>query len=110
MTETTSLFVYGTLRDETVQHALFRHVPTSTPDTVAGYRRIMVPLSEPGEPAINYPMLIPDADAAPVPGDILELSTIELAMADEYEGEDYARISVETCGGRKVWVYVKPQE
>ncbi len=43
-----------------------------------------------------------------VPGVIFEITPDELAAADIYEAEDYARVEETFESGARAWVYVKP--
>lgn len=103
-----SLFSYGTLRDEMVQLALFGRRLTATPDDLAGFGQGEIELVENGETG-RYPIIAASDDLTDrVAGQVLELSPAELATADIYEGDDYARIQVRLVSGRPAWVYARP--
>jgi hypothetical protein len=54
----------------------------------------------------HHPVLVASdrADAA-VDGTVFTLTTAELAAADDYEVDDYARVLVPLRSGRQAWVY-----
>jgi hypothetical protein len=104
------LFSYGTLRQPDVQRVLFgREVPTR-PDALPGFVLEWVRISDPQVIATSgsdrHPILRPGAAEDAVPGACLELSEAELAAADGYEVEDYARTSVVLASGVNAWVYL----
>jgi hypothetical protein len=82
------------------------------PDAVVGYRVVEQLILDPEVVRISgmsaHPNLVPTGD----PGDAVEgtlyfVSEAELASADGYEVDDYARIEVPLKSGRTAWVYVK---
>ena len=106
------LFSYGTLQYKDVQLASFGRELTGRADELPGYVRGKVAIDDPqviaetgethyfnAEPSQN-----PEAS---VTGTVYELSTAELASADEYEEPaGYRRILVTLRSGTKAWVYV----
>jgi gamma-glutamylcyclotransferase (GGCT)/AIG2-like uncharacterized protein YtfP len=55
----------------------------------------------------RHPILRPsDRPDAHVDGTVFEISPAELAAADEYEVDDYRRVSVPLRSSRRAWVYV----
>ena len=103
-----TLFSYGTLQDEAVQLACFGRRLAGTPDALPGFEKSEIELLETGETR-RYPIIAASDDPAdPVAGQVLQLSRDELATADAYEGDDYARIQVRLVSGRRAWVYVRP--
>ena len=46
-------------------------------------------------------------DADRVPGTVFELTAAELARADDYETDDYARVRVRLASGTRAWVYAE---
>jgi gamma-glutamylcyclotransferase (GGCT)/AIG2-like uncharacterized protein YtfP len=96
----TRLFVYGTLRDDTVVQGLLGHRLFGRPALLKGYRRTI-------DPAIGYAVIIPD-EGASVPGTLLDgVDTQALEILDEYEGASYRRIVVRvmTLDGRALDAY-----
>jgi hypothetical protein len=105
------LFAYGTLRQPEVQQVLFgRHIDEME-DALAGFRIDTIEIAEPDIVNLSgkaiHLILRRAADAAdPIPGAALALSAAELAIADDYEGERYRRITATLASGRRAFVYV----
>jgi gamma-glutamylcyclotransferase (GGCT)/AIG2-like uncharacterized protein YtfP len=105
------LFSYGTLRQPDVQRATFGREIDGTPDAIVGYDLDYVTITDPRVIAASgsdrHPILKPTdrADAA-VEGMVFEISEADLAAADEYEVDDYRRITVPLRSGGEAWVYV----
>jgi len=105
------LFSYGTLRQPEVQRATFGREIDGRPDAIVGYHLDYVTITDPHVIATSgsdrHPILKPTdrADAA-VEGMVFEISEADLAAADEYEVDDYRRITVPLRSGGDAWVYV----
>ena len=105
------LFSYGTLRQPEVQRATFGREIDGRPDAIVGYHLEYVIITDPHVIATSgsdrHPILKPTdrADAA-VEGMVFEISEADLAAADEYEVDDYRRITVPLRSGGDAWVYV----
>lgn len=105
------LFSYGTLREPDVQRATFGREIDGRPDAIVGYHLDYVTITDPHVIATSgsdrHPILKPTdrADAA-VEGMVFEISEADLAAADEYEVDDYRRITVPLRSGGEAWVYV----
>ena len=105
------LFSYGTLRQPEVQRSTFgRQLPTMD-DALLGYRLETVMITDQDVVATSgsseHPILIPTGrDDDLVPGSVLEMTPMDLKAADEYEVEDYQRVSVRLLSGLTAWVYV----
>lgn len=100
--DTEPLFAYGTLLDGAVQTMVFGRTFSGDADTLMGYIKTSVALD--GE---RYPNVMP-AENGRVEGRVLHLTAHELALADAYETESYARIRVALESGRQAWLYVAP--
>jgi gamma-glutamylcyclotransferase (GGCT)/AIG2-like uncharacterized protein YtfP len=104
-------FSYGTLRQRDVQLRTFGRELDGRPDAIVGYELHYVTITDPHVVATSgsdrHPILKPtdQADAA-VEGTVFAISEAELAAADEYEVDDYARIAVPLRSGDQAWVYV----
>jgi gamma-glutamylcyclotransferase (GGCT)/AIG2-like uncharacterized protein YtfP len=95
-----SLFVYGSLREDEVQRAVFGRAVAGTPDALAGFALSSLPA--------GHPIVDETGDAADrVPGLRLSISAAELAAADAYEIADYARIAVRLESGEEAFVYAR---
>lgn len=105
------LFSYGTLRQREVQLATFGRVLHGQADAIVGYDLHYVTIADPQVIAASgsdrHPILKPaDRPEAAVEGTVFAISRVELTAADEYEVDDYQRISVTLRSGRQAWVYV----
>ncbi len=106
------LFSYGTLQDPAVQKANFGRELAGDPDSLPGYELSMVEITDPDVVAVSgaalHPIVRPTGrleDA--VEGTVFSISEAELAMADDYEVDDYTRIAVVLGSGTDAWVYVQ---
>jgi len=105
------LFSYGTLRQPEVQRAAFGRELTGRDDAIVGFDLDYVTITDPHVVATSgsdrHPILRPtDRVDAHVDGMVFAISEAELAAADEYEVDDYRRISVPLRSGATAWVYV----
>ena len=105
------LFSYGTLRQRDVQLATFGRELEGYVDAIIGYDLDYVTITDPHVIATSgsdrHPILRPtDRPDAHVDGTVFTISDAELAAADEYEVDDYRRISVPLRSGPRAWVYV----
>lgn len=105
------LFSYGTLRQREVQLATFGRALDGRPDEIVGYELDYVTITDPHVVATSgsdrHPILRrSEAHGACVTGTVFAISTDELAAADDYEVDDYRRISVPLRSGPHAWVYV----
>jgi gamma-glutamylcyclotransferase (GGCT)/AIG2-like uncharacterized protein YtfP len=105
------LFSYGTLRQRDVQLSTFGRELDGRPDAIVGYELDYVTITDPHVVATSgsdrHPILRPSgrADAA-IEGTVFAISEADLAAADEYEVDDYARVAVPLRSGKQAWVYV----
>jgi gamma-glutamylcyclotransferase (GGCT)/AIG2-like uncharacterized protein YtfP len=107
-----NLFSYGTLQQEEVQRATFGRLLTGTTDSMPGYRRAMVEITDPDVISKSGARFHPIVEASDnpddeVPGTVYLVSKAELADADAYEVSDYKRIEVRLKSGTRAWVYVR---
>lgn len=114
MSEATQrLFSYGTLQLPAVQQANFGRLLEGAPDTLIGYVLDKLEITdeavvaESGERFHWIAMKTGRAEDR-VPGVVFLITPQELAAADVYEAEDYARIEETFESGATAWVYVKP--
>ena len=108
---TVLLFSYGTLRRPQVQRATFGRLLDGEADTIPGFELDMLTITDPAVIATSgsdrHPVLRrTDRPGAAVPGTAFLITNDELAAADEYEVDDYARVEVTLGSGRRAWVYV----
>jgi Gamma-glutamyl cyclotransferase, AIG2-like len=105
------LFSYGTLRQRDVQLSTFGRLLDGRTDAIVGFELDYVTITDPHVIATSgsdrHPILRPSdrADAA-VEGTVFAISRAELLAADDYEVDDYRRISVPLRSGDHAWVYV----
>ena len=105
------LFSYGTLRQRDVQLATFGRELDGYVDAIIGYDLDYVTITDPHVIATSgsdrHPILRPTGRPdAHVDGTVFTISEAELTAADEYEVDDYRRISVPLRSGPRAWVYV----
>ena len=104
------LFSYGTLRLPAVQLATFGRLVDGRDDAVPGHRLTWVTITDPHVVATSgsdrHPIMVESAEPDDaVEGRVLEITAAELAAADEYEVDDYARVLVRLRSGAQAWVY-----
>lgn len=110
---TERLFSYGTLQLPAVQWANFGRLLDGAPDALVGYvlQRLEITdeevIAESGE-RFHWIAVATANGADRVPGVVFQITAEELAAADVYEADDYARIAVKLESGARAWVYVKP--
>jgi gamma-glutamylcyclotransferase (GGCT)/AIG2-like uncharacterized protein YtfP len=105
------LFSYGTLRQRDVQLATFGRELDGYLDAIVGYELHYVTITDPHVIATSgserHPILRPtDEPNAHVDGTVFAITDAELAAADDYEVDDYRRISAPLRSGPQAWVYV----
>ena len=109
------LFSYGTLRQPEVQLALFGRRLAEAEDGLAGFRIDTIHIAEPDVVNLSgnatHLILRRDEGASdPIPGAALAIEAADLAIADDYEGENYRRVLVTLASGRRAFVYVAPTD
>ena len=109
---TIRLFSYGTLQQDAVQIANFGRRLEGAADTLPGYRRDWVTITDPEVIAESgsdrHPIVSASDDPADhVDGTVFRITPDELAAADAYEVDDYKRIAVRLGSGLDAFVYVK---
>ncbi len=104
------LFSYGTLRQAEVQQALFGRQVETVDDALPGYRVDWLLITDPDvvetSGSDRHPILRRGAESDSATGAYLELDDDELAAADDYEVDDYARVEVVLASGLQAWAYV----
>lgn len=107
-----ALFTYGTLQMREVQLARFGRLLQGRRDALPGYRTTELQITDPEVIAVSgtdrHLLVVPSDDPADsVEGVVLELTDKELAAADDYEVDDYARVEVTLVSGIKAWAYLE---
>lgn len=105
------LFSYGTLRQRDVQLATFGRELDGRDDAIVGFELDHVTITDLHVIATSgsdrHPILRPTHQpGAEVQGTVFAISEAELAAADKYEVDDYARVLVPLRSGQHAWVYV----
>jgi len=104
------LFSYGTLQQKNVQLANFSRELSGVKDILPAYvlgeitirdERV---IRESGKAVHHILCYTGDCDDQ-VSGTVFELSAAELARADDYEVDDYKRVSAMMKSGRQCWIY-----
>ncbi|MET7533335.1 gamma-glutamylcyclotransferase family protein [Streptomyces goshikiensis] len=105
------LFSYGTLQLEQVQLARFGRLLEGTPDALPGYTTSVVRITDPEVIAASgtdlHPVVVASGDEGDaVSGTLCRITGPELAAADDYEVDDYARTEVVLRSGTTAWAYL----
>ncbi|MET9609731.1 gamma-glutamylcyclotransferase family protein [Streptomyces sp. NPDC006512] len=108
------LFSYGTLQFPEVQLARFGRPLEGAPDALPGFRITYIRITDPEVIAASgtdrHPLLVASSDEADaVEGTVFSITDEELASADDYEVDDYARTRVLLRSGTKAWAYLGAQ-
>ncbi|MEV4738923.1 GDSL-type esterase/lipase family protein [Streptomyces sp. NPDC049555] len=104
-----TLFTFGTLRDAHVQTALFGRPVPSSPASLPGYATRPLAITDPSVIAtsgLDVHLTLVRRIGAEVEGAVLHLTDAELAAADAYEVDDYARRRVVLTSGENAWAYL----
>ncbi|PCH81373.1 MAG: UDP-N-acetylmuramate--alanine ligase [Hyphomicrobiales bacterium] len=105
------LFSYGTLQMQSVQVETFGRELEGTKDTLIGYILSEVEIKDAAvirasgtniHPILKYSGKVTDL----VEGTVFEITATELQMADDYEVEEYVRVTGDFSSGNKAWTYV----
>lgn len=105
------LFSYGTLQLPAVQEATFGRRMPMRPATLPGYVLDTVAIADEHVVAVSGSAEHPFArhtglETDVVHGVVLQLDDAQLQAADDYEVDDYTRVSVVIGTGEKAWLYV----
>ncbi|MFF4319550.1 gamma-glutamylcyclotransferase family protein [Streptomyces sp. NPDC001568] len=108
------LFSYGTLQSREVQLARFGRLLDGTPDALPRYRMTYIEITDPDVIAASgtnsHPLLVISSEETDVvEGTVFSLTDDELAAADDYEVDDYARTQVVLRSGTQAWAYLGAQ-
>lgn len=110
---TEAVFSYGTLRDESVQLALFGRKFDTVPDVLVGFRLAPMQITDPQSVKISgkdmHTILRPvEGEGDAILGQVLRMTQSELEQADQYEPKEVKRIWVKLQSGAQAWVYILP--
>jgi gamma-glutamylcyclotransferase (GGCT)/AIG2-like uncharacterized protein YtfP len=106
------LFSYGTLQQENVQQSVFGRLLQGQRDELLGFKASLVRIEDPQVVAASgqthYANVTFDGrNESRVRGTVFEITSAELAAADQYEQPAaYKRIAVTLASGKQAWVYV----
>ena len=106
------LFSYGTLQKREIQITHFGRELTGRADTLPGYRRRMLTVTEPSVIELTGETQTPTAEPSSGAGDsiagvVFEITPDELAAVDKYEhAARYRRLRVTLSSGAEAWLYV----
>ncbi|HUB89477.1 MAG TPA: gamma-glutamylcyclotransferase family protein [Dyella sp.] len=109
------LFSYGTLQQDNVQLATFGRRLAGQADQLTGFAQTEIAIEDPAviktSGKTHHPMLVFTRRIEDcVDGKVFDLTDTELALADEYEVDDYKRIAVSLVSGLQAWVYVDARQ
>ena len=94
------LFSYGTLQNSDVQIELFGCEVNFAMDVMTGYEVRTITLGN------GTHKLAVEHAGGQISGILLELTAEQIAICDEYEPEEYERVSVGLLSGKTAWAYV----
>lgn len=95
------LFVYGTLKESSVQKEVIGRTLEGIVDVLEGYKKSKTKINNK-----TYPIIAPDPNSS-VKGLVISITPEELELIDEYETKVYKRKKVVLQSGKMVWVYQK---
>ena len=106
-----ALFSYGTLRLPAVQLDTFGRLLAGEPDVLPGFTTDYLEIEDARVTGLSgrdvHPIVRRTGNQLDkVVGVLLWITEAELEAADEYEVEQYNRVSVTLRSGRDAWVYV----
>jgi hypothetical protein len=112
---TIPLFSYGTLQQPEVQLATFGRLLDGRPDVLTGYALAPLTITDPDVVATSglavHTIACPTADPAhSVSGVVFAITPAELAAADGYETDAYARVELILASGASAFVYIGPEQ
>ncbi len=104
------LFSYGTLQLPAVQQSTFGRLLHGHVDELIGFEKALFEVLDPAFVAASGKahhaiVRYTGNSAHTVQGMVFEITDRELAEADSYEPEPYARLSVTLASGRQAWTY-----
>ncbi|AXQ99699.1 gamma-glutamylcyclotransferase [Pseudoalteromonas piscicida] len=110
-----ALFSYGTLQQEQVQLDTFGRRLEGEKAVLSGFKIGQVKITDPTVIASSqkdiHPILIATGNVEDeVEGTVFLITEAELAHADEYEVDEYQRISATVVSGQQCWIYVANQK
>lgn len=110
---TVRLFAYGTLQQREVQIATCGRPLDGTSDMLGGYRLEPLAITAPEVVQLSgkavHTIARGSGDPADrIPGVVFQLTEAELAAADRYEVDAYARVEAMLQSGTRAFVYVGP--
>lgn len=106
-----AVFSFGTLRQASVQQALYGGTVPTVPDALVGWRLTTVRITDAAVIAASgsdeHPGVERSGDVDDrVDGGVLTLDDEGLAATDRYESIGYRRTAVVLASGREAWIYV----
>mgnify|MGYP002713172127 CR=1 FL=1 len=109
------LFSYGTLQQKSVQLANFGRELNGRKDFLPGY--VVGEISITDERVIResgkdvHLILLDTGNSEDeVPGTVFEVTAHELEKADDYEVDDYKRVTADLKSGSRCWIYAAANE
>ena len=101
------LFSYGTLQSKEIQMQVFNKLLTGTPDQLTGYKLKDLQIEE--EFGIeDYFVATPsDNPSDAVDGIVYNISSADLAKADQFESNAYKRVQITLKSGVVAWIYLE---
>lgn len=109
------LFSYGTLQQENVQLTTFGRKLVGTKDSLIGYQLDEIEITDIDVVAKSGKRFHPILRKTNNPNDkvdgvIFDITDDELAQADSYEVDDYARVIGNFASGATAWIYADAKD
>ncbi|CAD0004423.1 MULTISPECIES: gamma-glutamylcyclotransferase family protein [Flavobacterium] len=101
------IFSYGTLQSKEIQMQVFNKLLTGTPDQLTGYKLKDLQIEE--EFGIeDYFVATPSENPSDaVDGIVYNISSADLAKADQFESNAYKRVEITLKSGTVAWIYIE---
>ncbi|MBE8726934.1 gamma-glutamylcyclotransferase family protein [Flavobacterium hungaricum] len=101
------LFSYGTLQSKEIQMQVFNKLLTGKNDQLLGYKLKDLQIEEEFGMA-DYFVAIPSENHEDfIKGKVFELTSFDLAKADQFESNAYKRIQIKLKSGIIAWIYIE---
>jgi hypothetical protein len=112
--QTEHLFSYGTLQEEAVQLSTFGRRLQGAPDSLPGYKILMIPIQDrdfvAASTSQHRDLQFTGINSDVVEGFVFEVTRRELEQADAYEPKDYKRVQARLRSGVNAWIYLSDRE
>lgn len=101
------IFSYGTLQSKEIQMQVFNKVLTGTKDELLGYKLKDLKIEEEFGIADYFVATPSDNPSDCIKGIVFNISSHDLAKADQFESNAYKRVQIELKSGTIAWIYIE---